>query len=182
MNQMLSLRRFALGIALGTIAGAALLVAAAHGDSPTTAGGPKGALVALRKTTLGSVLVDARGRTLYLFEKDRNGKSACDMACASYWPPLVSGVQPRAGTGVHKPLLGVTKRHDGRRQVTYAGHPLYRFAGDKNAGQTKGEGLTNFGAEWYVVAATGRTIEPSNPSGGGYGSGGGGYGSGGGGW
>jgi predicted lipoprotein with Yx(FWY)xxD motif len=172
MKQMLSLRRFALGIALGAMAGAAVLVAAAYGGTSTTS---RGAFVALRKTPLGSVLVDARGRTLYVFEKDRNGKSACDTACASYWPPLISGEKPRAGTGVHNSMLGVTKRPDGRRQVTYAGHPLYRFVGDKTAGQTKGEGLTNFGAEWYVLAATGHAIEPSTPSGGGYGSGGGGW-------
>jgi predicted lipoprotein with Yx(FWY)xxD motif len=171
MKQMLSLRRFALGVALGAIAGAALLVVTAHGATSTTS---RGALVALRKTTLGSVLVDARGRTLYLFEKDRSGKSACNTACASYWPPLISGAQPRAGTGVHKSMLGITKRQDGRRQVTYAGHPLYTFVGDRAAGQTTGEGQTNFGAGWYVLAATGRKIEPSTPSGGGYGGGGGG--------
>jgi predicted lipoprotein with Yx(FWY)xxD motif len=176
MKQMLSLRRFALGIALGAIGGAAALVAAAHGGTTTTPRAPNGALIALRKTTLGTILVDARGRALYVFEKDHNGKSACVTACATYWPPLISGVQPRAGTGVHTVMLGVTKRQDGRRQVTYAGHPLYTFVGDKSAGQTKGEGLTNFGAGWYVVGATGRTIEPSESSGGGYG-GGGGYGS-----
>jgi predicted lipoprotein with Yx(FWY)xxD motif len=164
-------------VALGVIAGAALLVAAASGSTATPSRAWKGALVALRKTTLGAILVDARGRTLYVFEKDRNGKSACDTACVSYWPPLISGVKPRAGAGVHGFMLGVTKRQDGRRQVTYAGHLLYRFAGDKTAGQTTGEGLTNFGAEWYALAATGRTVEPSKPSGGGYD--GGGYGSGG---
>ncbi len=171
MKQMLSIRRFALGIALGAIASGALLVAAAFGSISTTSRAPKGALVSLRRTSLGSVLVDARGRTLYVFEKDHNGKSACETACASYWPPLISGLMPRAGMGVHRSMLGVAKRQDGRRQVTYAGHPLYRFVGDKTAGQTTGEGLTNFGAEWYALAATGRTIEPSKPSSGGYGSG-----------
>jgi predicted lipoprotein with Yx(FWY)xxD motif len=173
MNQMLSLRRFALGIALGAIAAAAVLVAAAYGGTASATRAPKGALVALRKTTLGSVLVDARGRTLYLFEKDRNSKSACDTACVKFWPPLVTRATPRAGTGVHKSMLGVTRRRDGRRQVTYAGHPLYAFVGDKTAGQTSGEGLTNFGAQWDALAASGRSVEPSKPGGGGYGSGGG---------
>ena len=175
MNQMLSLRRFALGIALGAIAGTAILIAAAYVGTSSMSRAPRGALVALRKTTLGSVLVDARGRTLYLFEKDRNGKSACDTACVKFWPPLVSRATPRAGKGVHKSMLGVTRRQDGRRQVTYARHPLYTFVGDKIPGQTSGEGLTNFGAEWYALAASGRTGEPSQPSGGGYGSGGGGW-------
>ena len=174
MNEMLSLRRFTLRIALGVIAGTAVLVATAYGGTPSTSRAPKGALVALRKTTLGSVLVDARGRTLYLFEKDRKGVSACDTACVKFWPPLISRAQPRAGAGVHKSMLGVTKRQDGHRQVTYAGHPLYTFVGDKIPGQTSGEGLTNFGAEWYALAASGRAVEPSTPpSAGGYGSGGG---------
>jgi predicted lipoprotein with Yx(FWY)xxD motif len=173
MKQKLSLRLFVLGIALGAIGGAAVLVAAAYGGSSSRSGPPKGALVALGKTTLGPILVDARGRTLYVFKKDRGGKSACDTPCAKFWPPVTSRTQPRAGAGVHKAMLGVTKRQDGRRQVTYAGHPLYAFVGDKTAGQTSGEGLTNFGAEWYAVAASGRTVEPSKPGAGGYGSGGG---------
>ena len=176
MNQKISIRRFVLGIALGALAGAAVLVAVAHGSAPAQ----KNALVALRKGALGSVLVDRRGRTLYVFEKDRKGASACDAACAKYWPPLVSPLAPHAGKGVHQSMLGVARRKDGRRQVMYAGHPLYTFVGDKSAGQTNGQGLTNFGAEWYVLAASGRTIERSAPSDGGYGSGsGGGYGSGG---
>jgi predicted lipoprotein with Yx(FWY)xxD motif len=171
MNQTLTLRRFALGTALGAIAAAVVLVAAAYGGTASAPRASKGALVALRKTPLGSVLVDARGRTLYLFKKDRKGMSACDAACAKFWPPLVSRATPRAGKGVHKSMLGISKRQDGRRQVTYAGHPLYTFVGDKTAGQTSGEGLTNFGAEWDALAATGHTVEPSQPSSGGYGPG-----------
>ena len=171
MNQTLSLRRFALGLGLGAIAAAAFLVAAAYGGTASTSRAPKGALVALRRTTLGAVLVDARGRTLYLFEKDSKGMSACDTACVKFWPPLVSRATPRAGKGVHRSLLVLTRQQDGRRQVTYAGHPLYTFVGDKTAGQTSGEGLTNFGAKWDALAANGHTVEPSQPSSGGYGSG-----------
>jgi predicted lipoprotein with Yx(FWY)xxD motif len=171
MKQKLSLRLFVLGIALGAIGGAAVLAASAYGSSASALSTTKGALVALRKTNLGPVLVDARGRTLYVFEKDRGGKSACDAACAKYWPPLISRAKPRAGAGLQKSMLGVTKRPDGHRQVTYAGHPLYAFVGDKTAGQTSGEGLTNFGADWYALAASGRTVEPSKPTAGGYGGG-----------
>src|SRR5436190_1363857 len=117
MKQIASLRRL---IALGPIAGASLLAATADGGASTTSRAANGALVALRKTTLGPIPVDARGRTLYLFEKDHNGKSSCTTACLTYWPPVVSPGTPRAGTGVHKSMLGVTKRPDGRRQVTYA--------------------------------------------------------------
>jgi predicted lipoprotein with Yx(FWY)xxD motif len=174
MKQKLSLRLFLLGIALGALGGATVLVASAYGGSSSASRAPKGAVVAVRKTTLGPILVDARGRTLYVFAKDLDGKSACDTACVKFWPPLISRAQPRAGAGVHKSMLGVTKRQDGHRQVTYAGHPLYAFVGDKVAGQTSGEGLTNFGDEWYALGASGRTVEPSTPpSAGGYGSGGG---------
>ena len=173
MNHMPSLRRFGLGIVLGTIAGAADLVASAYAGTTSKERAPRGALVALRKTALGSILVDAKGRTLYVFEKDRTGMSACDTTCVKFWPPLVSRTMPRAGKGVQKAMLGVTRSHNGRRQVTYAGNPLYTFVGDKTPGDTSGEGLTNFGAEWYALAASGRAVEPSQPSSGGYGSGGG---------
>lgn len=157
-------------LALGVALGAAVLVAAvAYG------GTSKGAVVALRKTTLGTILVDARGRTLYLFEKDSSGMSACNTACVQYWPALTSRTTPRAGRGVQQSMLRLVRQHNGLRQVTYAGHPLYTFVGDEQAGQTTGEGLTNFGAGWYVVAASGRKVEESKSSGsgGGYGSGGG---------
>jgi predicted lipoprotein with Yx(FWY)xxD motif len=154
--------------------GAVVLVAAAFAGTMSTHRTQRSALVALRKTTLGRVLVDARGRTLYLFEKDRNAMSACDAACAKFWPPVVSRSAPRAAAGVHKAMLGLTKRKDGRSQVTYAGHPLYTFVGDKAAGRTSGEGLANFGAKWYALAPSGHVVEvaqPSPPSSGGYGHG-----------
>jgi predicted lipoprotein with Yx(FWY)xxD motif len=132
-----------------------------------------GVLVSVRKTALGPVLVDARGRTLYLFGRDRNGLSMCSSACASYWPPLTRQVAPRAGSGVHKTLLTLGKAHNGVRQVLYAGHPLYTFVGDKRPGQTTGEGLDNFGAEWYAVGPNGHKVEHDKGAGssssGGYG-------------
>jgi predicted lipoprotein with Yx(FWY)xxD motif len=174
-------RKITLFIAAAALSGAAL-VAAVFGD--TSSASPlhasKGALVALRSTPLGNVLVDARGRTLYLFAKDKQGRSACSGACATNWPPLFSTAKPRPGKGVHASLLGVTKRANGKRQVTYAGHPLYTFIADKKAGQTAGEGLTAFGAAWDVIAASGHAVEPSasdsGGNGGGYGGGYGGYG------
>jgi len=163
MNRTVSTRRFALGLALGAIAGIAVLVVAAHG------GTTKRAPVMLAKTALGTILVDARGRTLYAFDKDRKGTSACETACATYWPPLIARMTPHGDNGVHQSLLGVIRRRDGRRQVTYAGHPLYTFVGDKAPGQMNGQRLTDFGAEWYVVAASGHTVERSVPNSGGYG-------------
>ena len=174
-------RKIALFIAAAALSGV-VLVSAALGDvsSASSPQGSKGTLVTLGKTTLGKVLVDARGRTLYLFEKDKRGKSACYGACATYWPPLVSTAKPQAARGVRASLLGLTKRTDGKRQVTYAGHPLYTFSLDTRAGQTSGQGLTDFGGSWNAVAASGREVESTDSSGSSGGSDGGygGYGSG----
>jgi predicted lipoprotein with Yx(FWY)xxD motif len=85
--------------------------------------------------------------------------SLCDGACAKNWPPLTSLGTPRAGKGVHQSLLKLARSRHGTRQVTYAGHPLYRFVGDKRAGQTAGEGLDAFGAEWYAIAANGHKVD-----------------------
>ena len=170
-------RKITLFIAAALLSGV-VLVAAAFGDTSSTAGAgaPKGTLVALGKTALGKVLVDARGRTLYLFEKDKRGVSACYGTCATYWPPLLSPAKARPGSGVRASLLGVTRRANGKRQVTYAGHPLYTFYGDTKAGQTSGEGLKDFGASWDVVSASGRAVEPATSDSSGSGQGGGGYG------
>ena len=155
---------------------AAALVAAILGDTSSAAAqkAPKGALISVHKTALGRVLVDGRGHTLYLFEKDKKGMSSCNGACTAYWPAVISAAKPRAGAGVRASLLGRTSRADGRRQVTFAGHPLYTFVGDTKAGQTTGEGLTDFGAAWDAVAPNGQSIEPNAPTAGHSGNGGGG--------
>jgi predicted lipoprotein with Yx(FWY)xxD motif len=119
----------------------------------------RGATVATGTSSLGRILVDGQGRTLYLFEKDRRGRSACAGPCAAYWPPLVTGGIPRAAGGSRQSLLGVVRRADGRSQVTYAGHPLYRFVQDTRRGQTSGQDLQLFGAGWYVLSPKGAKIE-----------------------
>ena len=124
--------------------------------------------VAVASSSLGRILVDGRGRTLYLFARDRNGKSACSAACSVYWPPLITSGTPRAGAGAKASLLGTTRRADGRRQVTYRRHPLYTYVGDGAKGQTKGQGLNLSGGKWWVVSPTGKKIVTSG-SGGGYG-------------
>ena len=135
--------------------------------------------VAVASSGLGRVLVDGRGRTLYLFEKDKHGKSACTGQCAGFWPPLIAHGKPLASAGAKASLLGTTKRADGRLQVTYNHHPLYRFIKDTRKGQTSGEGVNAFGAEWFAVSAAGAKIEKSaaassgggDPAPGGYGNG-----------
>jgi predicted lipoprotein with Yx(FWY)xxD motif len=118
--------------------------------------------VSLGKTKLGMVLLNSRGHTLYMFAKDRNGKSTCSGSCARFWPPLLSSGKPTSGAGVKPSLLGTTRRGDGRRQVTYSRHPLYTYALDKQARQTSGEGNFAFGARWWAVSARGtRVVKPA---------------------
>jgi len=153
------------------IAGAAVLGALGCALAPAAvsqAAGEKGPVVSTATTSLGRVLVDGRGHTLYLFGKDRNGKSACSGACAKAWPPLIGTAKPRAGAGAKASLLGTIKRADGRRQVTYNHHPLYTFKKDTKKGQTNGEGLNAFGATWYAVSPAGARVVKSSGGGGGY--------------
>ena len=136
---------------------AALTVAALASAATRTS--DRVATVGVGTTPLGRILVDGSGRTLYLFEKDKPGRSLCSGACAGYWPPLLTAGKPTAKAGVKTSLLGVTRRGDGTTQVTYAGHPLYRFVQDTKPGQTNGQNLRLSGAEWYVLSPAGRKIE-----------------------
>jgi len=129
---------------------------AARATTPSSGGK---ASVKLASTELGKVIVDAKGRTLYLFEADKGPMSACSGACASVWPPLTTSGKPSAGAGVTASKLGTTKRSDGATEVTYNGHPLYTYAGDSAPGQTSGQGLDDYGAEWYALSAGGDKID-----------------------
>jgi predicted lipoprotein with Yx(FWY)xxD motif len=132
--------------------------------------GGAGAKVAVASSGLGRILVDGRGRTLYLFEKDKHGRSSCAGRCASFWPPLIASGRPLAIAGAKASLLGTTKRGDGRLQVTYNHHPLYMFVKDTRKGQTNGEAVDAFGAEWYAVSPAGAKVEKKgDPAPGGYG-------------
>jgi predicted lipoprotein with Yx(FWY)xxD motif len=117
------------------------------------------ARVGVANSPLGRVLVGNNDRTLYLFEKDKNRRSACYGQCATYWPPLLTQGQPVAQAGVMQLLLGTTRRANGSEQVTYAGHPLYGFVQDREPGQITGEGSEQFGAEWDALSPAGEQIE-----------------------
>jgi predicted lipoprotein with Yx(FWY)xxD motif len=132
----------------------------AYGAGPaTSSGAAMAAVVDLHSSKLGQTLVDGQGHTLYLFAADKAGNSTCQGACASAWPPYLSNSDPRAGNGVTGALLGSSPRGDGATQVTYHGHPLYYYAGDSRPGDAVGQGLNQFGAKWYVVAASGDKID-----------------------
>jgi predicted lipoprotein with Yx(FWY)xxD motif len=142
-----------------TVVIAIVLAAGVAGLAQATAETRGGATVSTATSKLGTIVVDSRGRTLYLFEKDTRGRSTCAGACAGYWPPLLTRAAPTAGHGAKHALLGVIRRTDGTRQVTYAGHPLYRFVQDARRGQTNGQDLHDFGAGWYVLSPAGAKIE-----------------------
>jgi len=154
-----------LAIAVGALVAAAAFAVSALGS----AGG--GALVKVGPSSLGRVLVDAHGKTLYIWAHDKGARSTCNGDCAEYWPPLLTRGRPAAGTGARAALLGTSRRSDGQIQVTYAGHPLYYFVKDRKAGQTTGEGLTGFGGRWDPVSAAGAPVHAqSNSSTDGYGT------------
>jgi predicted lipoprotein with Yx(FWY)xxD motif len=117
------------------------------------------AAVGVRTTPLGRILVDANGRSLYLFEGDKPNRSNCTGACATSWPPLISATTPAGATGIQAAKLGTIAAAGGKRQATYNGHPLYLYAGDQKAGDTTGQGLDQFGAEWYVLSPAGSKID-----------------------
>jgi predicted lipoprotein with Yx(FWY)xxD motif len=100
---------------------------------------------------LGMVLVNSKGLTLYEFHGDQGQRSSCYDTCAKAWPPLLTAAEPKAGFGAFGKELGTTKREDGTTQVTYAGHPVYEFAGDRNRGEANGDGSSAFGGRWYAL-------------------------------
>jgi predicted lipoprotein with Yx(FWY)xxD motif len=133
----------------GSDGGAASATPAAAPSSPPASAAA--AAVDAGKAGLGTILVDGKGMTLYLFEKDKGGKSSCDGACASAWPPVLTTGKAMPGPGVMASRLGTTTRSDGRTQVTYNHWPLYYYAADKVPGDTTGQNIDAFGAEWYVL-------------------------------
>ena len=112
----------------------------------------------VKSSAYGRVLFDGRGYVLYAFTRDRNGRSACYGACAKAWPVYYAKGTLRAGTGVKRSLLGTTKRRDGRRQITYAGRPLYYYVGDTRAGQIRCQNVVEFGGTWLIVRPSGRLV------------------------
>jgi predicted lipoprotein with Yx(FWY)xxD motif len=130
---------------------------AAGGGSHEEESGPE--TIKTASTDVGTILVDGEGKTLYLFERDTGPSSTCSGGCLGEWPAVTTDGAPQAGGGVTASMLGTSKRGDGTVQVTYANHPLYYFSGDASPGQTNGQGLDDFGAEWYVLGADGRKLE-----------------------
>jgi predicted lipoprotein with Yx(FWY)xxD motif len=116
-------------------------------------------VVQAARTPYGRALTDARGFALYRFTHDRARSSTCYAACAAAWPPyLVTTRSSAAGPGTQQRLLGAVRRADGRLQLTYAGHPLYYYVGDRHPREVLCQAVTEFGGTWYVVARDGSEI------------------------
>ena len=145
---------------VGLVVITAVACAGGGPTTTTTAGGDSSeaaaaATVAVADSDLGSILVDAEGRTLYVFSNDTGSESTCYDDCASNWPALEADGEPTAGEGIDEGLLATTERTDDTIQVTYNGHPLYHFAGDEAPGDTNGQ---NVGDVWFVVSPEGEAL------------------------
>jgi predicted lipoprotein with Yx(FWY)xxD motif len=127
-------------------------------ESPASGGGGGETEVEAEDSSLGTILVDSKGNTLYVFLNDTGDTSTCTGDCAASWPALVAKGEVKAGGGgdVDASILGTTQRDDGSMQVTYNGHPLYHFAGDQAPGDTNGQGV---GDVWFVVSPAGEPIK-----------------------
>jgi predicted lipoprotein with Yx(FWY)xxD motif len=120
--------------------------------------------ISVRQTSFGKALTDANGRTLYLFAADRPNVSRLSAAGRAFWPPFTSSAKPSATGGAQAGAIGSVAGTTGARQVTYNGHPLYYFVGDRTPGQTAGQALNQFGARWYVVSPSGGAITSTSAS------------------
>jgi predicted lipoprotein with Yx(FWY)xxD motif len=149
---------------IALLALASAVVAACGGSSPPKpdghANGPPASL-RVERSKWGPILVDSRGRTLYLFTVDRRGHSRCYSACARLWPPATVSGHPIAGPGLTAKLT-TTRRPGGARQLVYDGHPLYTLTGDTRPGQINGE---DYLGTWFVVSPAGHQIGHGKPSG-----------------
>jgi predicted lipoprotein with Yx(FWY)xxD motif len=131
-------------------------LAPAATSAAASAAEPAGpATVATKMGPLGAYLTDASGKTLYLYTPDTSPASTCSGQCIANWPALLTNGAPQAGTGATATLLGISPRTDGSSQVTYKGHPLYYFKGDKAAGDTSGQSTAG---TWFLVSPTGAQI------------------------
>jgi predicted lipoprotein with Yx(FWY)xxD motif len=117
----------------------------------------KGTTVKLVDSRFGRILADSRGQAVYLFDKETTKRSECYGACAKAWPPLLTKGEPRAGQGARSGLLGTTRRRNGKRQVTYRGHPLYYYV-DDGPGRVLCHDVDEFGGLWLVVRAAGTPV------------------------
>jgi predicted lipoprotein with Yx(FWY)xxD motif len=129
--------------------------------SAPAAAGTSRATLKLRKTSVGTILVNGRGFTVYAFTKDGRNRDACAAisGCSSVWPVVGGGSRPVLGPGVKASLVGTITLHNGTKQLTYGGHPLYTYSADSGPGQTSYVNFLQFGGRWRAVNAAGRGVK-----------------------
>jgi len=149
----------------GTAASSPATSAGTSAAAGGSAAGGTASTVATASGAVGTYLATGSGRTLYEFAVDKGGMSACYDTCATYWPPLLTTGAPQASGGADAGKLGTTKRTDGTTQVTYGGFPLYTYAADSAAGDTKGQGLNVNGGLWWVLGVDGTPISGASSAG-----------------
>lgn len=138
----------------------AAIALAACSNSVSTRSSTPYSTISLRHTSIGTILVNGAGHTLYAFSIDTAHKSNCPAgACTALWPPLEVSGKPLLGHGVHSSLVGKIRRPSGHYQLTYGGHPLYTYTVDSSPGETHGEALEQFGGIWYAISPNGHEIK-----------------------
>jgi predicted lipoprotein with Yx(FWY)xxD motif len=147
----------------------------ASGKKNVAATGSARTTVTTRSGPSGTFLADGAGRTLYVFSADTGTHSRCAGDCAKEWAPFTLSKAPKPTGFTPAAAFALSSRPGGQQQVTYAGHPLYYFAGDTSAGQASGQGLDDFGGVWSTVTVAGKPtsggsspVSPPASSGGGY--------------
>lgn len=152
--------RFTLSLAALAAALAAVLAAPLAVSARPAARAASATTISTRHTSRGTLLTDARGFTLYAFTKDGRNRDRCvtTPGCAHTWPPVTTSGGVVAGRGVQRALLGTIRISGGRRQVTYAGHALYRYSLDPGPAQTGYLGVSSFGGTWKAVRPSGSEI------------------------
>jgi predicted lipoprotein with Yx(FWY)xxD motif len=139
-------------------AGGGAVAGVADGTSEDDAGMARerdGTKVRAAPSEFGTMLFDSNRQAIYVFERDRKGRSACYGECAKAWPPVFTKREPVAGKGVKARLLGTVKRRNGRLQVTYAGRPLYYYA-HEGPGEVLCHNVRLNGGYWWVVGPDGK--------------------------
>jgi predicted lipoprotein with Yx(FWY)xxD motif len=150
-----------LTIAVLAVTGCASAAAADAAQGSPPAQSSRVVKIELRRTSIGKILVDSSGDTLYRFTKDPRNKDTCQKVaeCLDNWPALRTSARPVAGPGVKGSLLSTIRLSDGAKQVTYAGHPLYLYSSSSEAGETAYVGAEQFGGIWYAVNVAGSTVK-----------------------
>ena len=162
------MKRNTYALALLAVIGAVVIAGCGGGGSSSSSSGSSGmghaeltgagggTVSGAEISGLGTVLVDSEGMTVYEFTEDEGMTSVCYGECETAWPPVVAAGEPTAGEGAMSSDLGTTKRKDGTEQVTYKGHPLYTFVGDKAPGEANGQEAEG---TWFALDQGGTAVK-----------------------